>query len=339
MTVFKWTRSVLGLGESVNWPFSTRIVANMLPRADRGLGMGIFNSGAAASALVAPVLIAPLAAAYGWRWAFLAVGAAGLAWVVLWLGLTGGRRATAFDNDPALVPGKRGQAPFVPSTRRAVPAKGACPLFPLAAIARPFKIILTHPGFWLLVLVSITINPCWYFCCDWIPGYLMKAGGFSLLREGLLSTVIYLGGDVGNFVGGGLVKYLTHRGWPVSKARGATVLFGACLATSMAAVPHLPDAYLAVGVLAAAAIGINLIVPNQTACQADVSFANTAQLAGLTGLSANIVAALVNPRIGRYVDATGHYDLIFDLVAVFPWIAAAAILVFDARMGRSRDGA
>jgi hypothetical protein len=27
--------------------------------------------------------------------------------------------------------GKRGQAPFVRSTRRAVPAKGACPLFPL----------------------------------------------------------------------------------------------------------------------------------------------------------------------------------------------------------------
>ncbi len=30
--------------------------------------------------------------------------------------------------------GKRGQAPFVPSTPRAVPANGACPLFPVTAV-------------------------------------------------------------------------------------------------------------------------------------------------------------------------------------------------------------
>lgn len=311
--VFKVTRAVLGIGEAANWPFSTRIVANLLPREDRGLGMGIFNSGAAAGAMLAPLIITPIAADFGWRWAFLVVGAGGVFWVMMWLWFTRGGRAAAFANDPATVPSCRS----------------------LREIWLPFRTILARPGFWLLVVVSITINPCWYFCCDWIPGFLKEHSGFSFLRAGLLATVIFLGGDVGNYVGGGLVKYFAHRGWSVRRARGTTVITGACLASCMAVVPHLHNSYLVVAFLAVAGIGINTIVPNQTACQTEVSFRNTAQLAGLTGLAANIFAALVNPRIGHYVDVTQHYDLVFYMVASFPWIAAGTIMLFDALICRS----
>ncbi|HYG23758.1 MAG TPA: MFS transporter [Verrucomicrobiae bacterium] len=310
--VFKWTRALLGVGEAVNWPFSTRIVANMLPREDRGLGMGIFNSGAAVGALLAPFVITPIAAAAGWRWAFFSVGAIGFFWVALWLWFTRGGRARAFANDPATIPTSRS----------------------LKEIWKPFRTILSQPTFWVLILVSITINPCWYFCCDWVPGYLKEQSGFSFLRAGLLSTFIFLGGDLGNYVGGGCVKFLTHRGWSVRKARGCTVLLGAAMASSIAVVPHVNNTYVAIALLALAGLGINTIVPNQTACQTEVSFQNTAQLAGLTGLAANIVAALVNPRIGRYVDVTQHYDLIFYLVGFFPWVAAAAILIFDSMISR-----
>ncbi len=304
--LFKWTRALLGLGEAVNWPFSIRIVSNMLPRADRGLGMGIFNSGAALGALAAPFIITPLANAYGWRCPFLFIGVAGFVWVCLWLWVTRGARQAAFANDraelmPAAKPG------WADSLRR----------------------VLSQPGFWLLVLVSITINPCWYFCCDWIPGFLKEQSGFSFLRAGLLTTFVFLGGDLGNYFGGGLVKHLAHRGLSVRKARGITVACGACMATSICLVPLLQNTYLIIALLAIAGIGINAIVPNQHACLSEVSFQDTAQLAGLTGFAANIFAALVNPRIGHYVDVTRHYDLIFDLVALFPWIAAVTILVFD----------
>jgi len=93
--------------------------------------------------------------------------------------------------------------------------------------------------------------------------------------------------------------------------------------------PSLANIYLIIALLAIAGIGINTIVPNQQACLAEVSFRDTAQVAGLAGLSANVFAAVVNPHIGHYVDVTRHYDLIFYLVALFPWIAAVAILIFD----------
>ncbi|HEX3720626.1 MAG TPA: MFS transporter [Verrucomicrobiae bacterium] len=312
LRLFKWSRACLGLGESVNWPFSTRIVSNLLSPADRGLGMGIFNSGAALGALIAPLVITPIASALGWRWSFLITGSAGFAWVIIWLWFTRGNRAAAFANQNAL------------------PASGETP----RQLLRPFRVIFSHPGFWLLILAAVTINPCWYFCCDWIPGYLKEQSGFSFLRAGLLVTFIFLGGDVGNYVGGGLIKFLTHHGQSVRRARRATLVIGATLASLIIAVPHLRGTTLVVGFLATAAIGINIIVPNQTACMADISFQDTAQVAGLTGMSANLFAAWANPRIGHYVDATGHYDLIFYMVALFTWIAVAAIISLDRLTGK-----
>jgi ACS family hexuronate transporter-like MFS transporter len=304
LQLFKWTRASLGLGEAANWPFSTRIVANLLSTRDRGLGMGIFNSGAALGALVSPLLITPIANAYGWRWSFLVIGCAGFVWIAVWLWFTRGKRAVAFANR---------NPPELTAT----------------AVLRPFRIILSHPGFWLLVLVAITINPCWYFCCDWIPGFLKEQSGFSFLRAGLLVTFIFLGGDVGNYVGGGLIKYFTYRDRSVRRARAATLVIGGSLSSLIIAVPHLHSTTAVVAFLALAAIGINTIVPNQTACMADISFPNTAQIAGLTGLSANLFAAWANPRIGQYVDTTGHYDLIFYMVALFSWVAVTAIIILD----------
>jgi hypothetical protein len=106
-------------------------------------------------------------------------------------------------------------------------------------------------------------------------------------------------------------------------------VIGGSLSSLIIAVPHLRSTTAVVAFLALAAIGINTIVPNQTACMADISFPNTAQVAGLTGLSANLFAAWTNPRIGQYVDASGHYDLIFYMVALFSWVAVTAIIILD----------
>jgi MFS transporter, ACS family, hexuronate transporter len=306
--LFMASRSLLGLGESVNWPFSTRIVSNMLSREDRGLGMGIFNSGAAFGALAAPLIITPLAAHYGWRWPFLLIGAAGFLWIALWLWFTRGGHAAAFANDPGNRP--RNQT--------------------AGEVLTPFVTLARHPGFWILILLSITINPCWYVFTDWIPGFMQEKSGFSFLKAGMLTTPIFISADLGNFFGGGLVKGLTHRGWTVRRARGVTVSLGAALALSLALVPHCQGhPYLMIALISLAAVGVNTIVPNQTACQPEVSFANTAQLAGLTGMAANIFAAIVNPKIGRYVDMTHHYTLVFYVVAIFPTVALGAILLFD----------
>ncbi len=53
---------MLGVGESFNWPVALRVTARILPPADRSLGNGIFNSGAAIGAVVTPAVVTYLTA-------------------------------------------------------------------------------------------------------------------------------------------------------------------------------------------------------------------------------------------------------------------------------------
>jgi MFS family permease len=78
-------RTLLGVGESFNWPCALRVTARILPPADRSLGNGIFNSGAALGAVITPVVITVLTHSYGWRSSFVVVGSLGFLWVAAWL--------------------------------------------------------------------------------------------------------------------------------------------------------------------------------------------------------------------------------------------------------------
>jgi ACS family hexuronate transporter-like MFS transporter len=78
-------RFVLGFGEAGNWPGAAKTVAEWFPIRERAFGMAIFNSGAAIGSVVAPPLIVWLSLAYGWQTTFIATGALGFAWLILWL--------------------------------------------------------------------------------------------------------------------------------------------------------------------------------------------------------------------------------------------------------------
>jgi ACS family hexuronate transporter-like MFS transporter len=307
------TRQVLGIGEAFNWPCATRIVANMLPPEDRGLASGIFNSGSAAGSLIAPFLILPLATLYGWRVAFFVIGSLGLVWVVLWLAVT--RKGSAAH-------GAVREVPVLEPARARVP--------PLKAGARWCRQVLLHPAFWMLFGVGVSVNPCWYFLNDWIPKYMHDQRGMSQLAAGMISFPVFLAADLGNLASGALVKYLTHRGWSLRRARGTTIAAAVLLILPVAWITQVPSAPLAVLMLAAAAFGITSILANYTACQQDFSFANVGAVAGILGMACNVWSATVNPWIGRYVDRTGTYQLIFVLVGVLPLVALAAMLTFDA---------
>ena len=78
-------RFALGLGEAANFPAGIKAVAEWFPRRERALAAGLFNAGTNVGALTAPLLVPWLTIAFGWQWAFVATGALGFVWLLLWL--------------------------------------------------------------------------------------------------------------------------------------------------------------------------------------------------------------------------------------------------------------
>ncbi len=161
-------RAVLGFGEAFNWPCALRVTSLALPPADRGLGNGIFNSGAAVGAVITPLVVTPLTVLYGWRVAFAAIGSLGFIWVVVWLAMTGGVRRGLFV-----------------SSREAAAAGGAGEVSAPAAGG-------LHPGTWAafgtLLLVSgglvLAFWDAWRLSAVWL--------GLATLMVGLLLVAILL---------------------------------------------------------------------------------------------------------------------------------------------------
>jgi ACS family hexuronate transporter-like MFS transporter len=81
---FSVARFALGGAEGATFPGGLRTVAQTLPPSKRGKGLAVAYSGGSLGAMVAPLIVTPLALWWGWQGAFLATGFFGAMWLLLW---------------------------------------------------------------------------------------------------------------------------------------------------------------------------------------------------------------------------------------------------------------
>lgn len=288
-------RFMLGAGEAFNWPCALKVTQRLVPVKDRALANGIFNSGSAMGAMLAPAIVTFMAAYYGWRSAFVVTGALGALWVIGWL----------------------------LSTRPHFHQLGGAP-FSLSQILLATRRILVKKGFWLLAVSAIIVNSVSYFLADWIPLYLKTSRGFSFVVGNALSVAIYGSLEAGNILVGLLVRRLVSSGWPLSRARN-WALFLSCILMSMTALAGLtPLRYLAVACLMLTALGVaGFLVIYLTLAQ-DLEPSTVGITSGLLGGLGNLTYGSLSPWIGRLLDLQ-ETVLTFLLIGLLPWLAFVAI--------------
>lgn len=152
-------RIMLGLGESISFPGTTKIIARHVPVEERGMANAIVAAGIAlgpaAGTLVGGLILATL----GWRAMFVVLGAATLLWLAPW------RSAVRAVID---------QAPR---------DSGA---------AVPVRVLIGQWSLWAMAIGHCLGNYGFYFLLAWLPSYLIKVRGFSIAEMTLLATIGYV---------------------------------------------------------------------------------------------------------------------------------------------------
>src|SRR2546427_627586 len=204
LTSFAVSRVALGLGEAAVFPASIKAVAEWFPKKERALATGIFNAGTSIGAMLTPVVVPWINARWGWRGAFIGIGALGFVWLVFWL----------------LIYGKPEEHPHL--SKAELDYIRSDPQVSVRKIK--WAALLPLRQTWAFAMGKFLTDPVWWFYLFWVPGFLQSKHGLALTGIGIPIMAIYLISDVGSVAGGWLSSSLIKRGRSVNAARKIAML-------------------------------------------------------------------------------------------------------------------
>lgn len=285
---FAIARAALGFGEGATFPGGLRTVVQTLPPSQQSRGIAVAYSGGALGAVVTPILVTPIAQAWGWRGAFWFTGLIGSLWIAMWLIV--GRRESI-----------RRRAALSTST-------AAHPSF-------------RNPRLWAyMLLYALGCLPL-AFVLYGSSIYLGKGLGLSQSTIGKLLWIPPLGWEIGYFFWGWVVDRLGLR--ESGRFRGIFILL-TVLSLPLMAAPYtasLPAAMalMAFAMFIAGGFVISVVAYGTTAFSGNYA----GFLAGLSAGAWSAAVAVTMPVFGRLFDQQRYHDA-FLMAALIP-VAGFAI--------------
>jgi ACS family hexuronate transporter-like MFS transporter len=307
---FKFARFLLGLSESGAFPGATKATAEWFPRKERALVAGIFNSGSNVGAIIAPLAVPWLFLTYGWQWAFVATGAAGLVWLIFWLALYRLPR-----DHPRVSPAELAHIESDPPNE-------------ITEII-PWRRILATRQAWAFIMGKFFTDAIWRWNLYLLPLFFSQHFKLDLKKFGPPFLVIYLMADVGSIGGGWLSSHLLKRGWSLNAARKTAMLVGVLGVLPVMLTTQIGSMWLAIFVVGLATASHQGWSSNLYTSISDMfpkhAVATVAGIGGTAGaLGAMSLLALTSRLFHAQAGAgdTEHVYTVLFVIAGFAYLAA-----------------
>ena len=291
-------RLVLGAGESVVFPASSKIYSECIQEKDRGLANGLVVAALHWGTAIGTLGGGFLMARFGWRLTFVATGLIALAWLPPWL---------------RLKPRPLARKPKQPLQ---LPA--------LAAIAGLRQ-------FWGASIGHGCSNHLLYFLLTWLPYYLVQERHLSMTSMAGTAALLYALNSVSAIAAGWIADLQIRRGAAVCSARKWSMTAGLLIAivALMGCVSAGPRDYLVW--LAALAVGTGSAGSGVWAMAQTLAGPSLAgRWAGMQNCVANISGVAGPALVGVLVQRTGNFRSAFAVSAVFA-LAGVVAWVFGVR--------
>lgn len=312
---FALFRFLLGAGEAANWPGATKAVSEWFPRRESGWAVALFDSGSSIGGAVAPLLVLWIYHTFGsWRPAFIATGALGFFWLLLfrWLYRRPEDHPRLSTDEREYILSGRGDAGPAPEAGRAEQLS--------------YRTLLSLPQTWGIIIGKTLTDPVWFFITDWFAIYLVSKG-FRLEESLMAFWIPFLAADIGNFAGGGVSSYLINRGWSVGSARKFVILICGLGMTMLIPTVFLISFPLLVTCFAVSTLAYAAFSTMVLNLPADLYPTHSvASVSGLSGTGAGIGTITATYLIGWVADSYS-FEPILIVASLVPLLATLAVLL------------
>ena len=284
-------RVMLGVGESISFPGSSKIIARHVPPESRGMANGALAIGIALGPAAGTLAGGLILGQWGWRAIFLVFGVLTLIWLLPWRGTVQALPTTGHHDGGARV---------------------------------PLGALLSKWPLWSMAIVHSLGNYCFYFLLAWLPLFLTRARGFSIGEMTLLATLGYAVQGACALSYGRFSDWWTRSGRSEAACRRGMMIASQALAAAAILALAFAKSALVIGVLlclagaASAVLSINLYAIAQM-------FAGPRASGTWVGVQNSIgnLSGIVGPIVTGIVVQRAGYDSAFVLTAAVAAIGAA----------------
>ena len=267
-------RLMLGVGESVMVPASSKILGLHLPEDQRGFANGVLQGAYSFGPAVGTLGAGLLMARFGWRPVFIGIGLTSLAWVPVWIKWM--PRAGVMARSPIAVPG--------------------------------FADILRQRSFWGVCAGHFSVNYLAYFMLTLLPFYLVRERYLSMQSMAKVASAYYAIEGLSAIATGWFSDFLIRRNYTPTLVRKSAMAIGHVVAAIALAGCFMATSHWYLLCLVAVGIGCG------TARAGPFAFSQTlagryatGKWTGLQNGFVNLSGVVAPALTGFLVDRTGNF--------------------------------
>lgn len=169
-------RVLFGLSEGSFSPAAFKMLSEVFPKRERGRAIAILLSSGGIMTVLVPILSGVLITKVGWRGLFYVIGGVGIVIVALFLLFLNPRPVEEAEDETS-------------GAEKTSAPKGIGQL-------------LRMPMIWQLIIVNFSVYTLLWGTTSWIPSYLVKARGLSLMSIGWLQIIPGVGSLASMYLSG-----------------------------------------------------------------------------------------------------------------------------------------
>jgi ACS family glucarate transporter-like MFS transporter len=307
-------RFLLGVGESIVYPATNRIVSAWIPSRERGLANGLIFAGVGLGATVTPPLIAYIIYHYGWRLSLWACAVIGLVIGAIWFLIA--------RDDPETHPWVRPEELALISSGLPEASKNA------ESQSLPWWTILGSGNVWIVTASYFGFVYVAYIFFTWFFTYLNTVRGLNLKQSAGYAMLPFAAMAACCSLGGWISDRLTRRyGNRVGRCLSAAVSM-AMASVFVGLGTHVADARLATVVLAGGAGALYLAQSAFWSVSSDIGGRSAGAVSGVMNMGGQLggaTTASLTPFVAKHFG----WNMSFWVAAGFCFLGALAWLLVD----------